>query len=104
MQKEHKNSYLSLNELIYHSAIIGFVGGFIEMLYGFYQVYVSELGNNDITLNIFLYINQATSIISFVIYAVVAAIVTYPFYKKWAKAKGGLTIVLNTTTNEEQNT
>jgi len=104
MQKELTNSYLTFHELIYHSAIIGFVSGTIEMLLGFYQVYTSDLEEVDSTMLLFLVAEPVSSFFIIMFYAVIAAVITYPFYKRWALRKGGLTIMLHTINNDEQNT
>lgn len=101
MRNEIKNSHLSFHELIYHSAIIGLSAGILDMLYGFYSVYTSGMEQETEVLFWVLILQSIGSLIGLVIYAVVAAILAYPFYRKWALSKGGLTIVVNTTENEQ---
>ena len=93
-EKEHENSYLSMNEFVYHSCIIGFGVGLIDMLYNWLTVLTSEA---PIELLFFSLINPFVHFI----YGIIAGILTYPLYSYYAKNKGGLRIVLKTKETEE---
>lgn len=102
MKSEIKNSYLSYHVMIFHSAIIGFSAGVLDMLYGFYTVYISGIEQEKEILFWVLILQSLGSLIGLVILSVISAIIAYPIYKKWALSKGGITIVVNTVNNEQK--
>jgi len=96
---ELNNSYLSIREFIYHGAIIGLGIGTLEMLYKWLFIFSSSNIETDTGETLFALVLTALIIpFTTAIFAVASALLTYPVYSYWAKRKGGLQLILQTKT------
>jgi len=89
IEKEYENSYLSMNEFVYHASIIGFGMGLINMFHSWIN-----LSTDGASIEIILF--TLIIPITHFIYGIFAGILIFPLYSYYAKNKGGLRIVIRT--------